>query len=371
MNIVADAHLPYLNEFFGCYGEIKKISGRDMRAEDVKDADLLLVRAVTQVNADLLAGSRVKFVGSMTAGNDHLDTQWLHEHDIGFSIAPGFNAPPVADYVVSTVAALAQRRLLPPKKFRAAVIGVGNVGRRVQANLKLLGAEVIVCDPLRARDEKGFHSTPLNEIEDVDLVSLHVPLTKSSEDATFHMIGRDFLRRQKAGCIMLNASRGAVIDSKALLEDGGHLIWCLDVFENEPGIEKIMLERATLVTPHIAGYSVQSKVRGIEMIYAAACKHGIITAQDTPPIVMPRQSLRYSGKNHHWQDIVLGVFNPVVMTSMMNTMILPAQHHGVIFDELRNRFQHRHEFAYTSIPGLEVPDSDVRILAHLGFDLNS
>ena len=371
MKIIADAHLPYVNEYFGCYGDIQKISGREMRADDVKDADILLVRAVTAVNEKLLAGSRVKFVGSMTAGTDHLDTQWLDHQGILWSGAAGFNAPPVADYVMSTLAALIVRRLLPQKKFKAAVIGAGQVGRRVVANLRLLGLDVIVCDPLRARNEPDFVSTPIEQIADVDFISIHVPLTNTEENPTHHLIGSDFLRRQKAGSVLLNASRGAVVDSPALLQDGGHMMWCLDVFEHEPEINKMILERATLTTPHIAGYSQQSKVRGMEMLYRAACDLGVIASQSVTPVAMPHQELNYSGSNHHWQDIVLGVFNPVVMTSMMRTTMLPAEYPGVIFDELRNRFQYRHEFAYTSIPGLVVSDQDVRILAHLGFNLNS
>src|SRR3990167_41607 len=163
MKIIADAHLPYVNEYFGCYGDIQKISGREMRADDVKDADILLVRAVTAVNEKLLAGSSVKFVGSMTAGTDHLDTGWLDQAGILWSGAAGFNAPPVADYVMSTLAALIVRRLLPQKKFKAAVIGAGQVGRRVVANLRLLGLDVIVCDPLRARNEPDFVSTPIEQ----------------------------------------------------------------------------------------------------------------------------------------------------------------------------------------------------------------
>ena len=371
MKIVADAHLPYTKEFFGCYGNIHKVLGREMTAADLVDADILLVRSITEVNATLLSQAKIKFVGSMTAGTDHLDTDWLDQAGIPWSTAAGFNAPPVADYVVSTVAALMSRRILPKKRFKAAVIGAGNVGRRVIERLQLLGMDVIVCDPLRARAEPKFRSTPLEQIEDVELISLHVPLTTSGEDATYHMIDRNFLRRQKAGSVLVNASRGAVIDSKALLQDGGHLVWCLDVFEDEPDINKAILERAALATPHIAGYSVQSKIRGMEMLYQSACHLGVVEPQTTAPLAMPRQKLNYAGAEHHWQDIILGVFNPAIMTSMMRTTLLPAQHHGVMFDELRNRFQYRHEFAFTSIPELAVPDQDVRILAHLGLDLSS
>lgn len=371
MKIVADAHLPYLKEYFGQYGEIQSVLGREMCPEDVKDADVLLVRAVTNVDEKLLAGSNVKFVGSMTAGLDHLDVKWLQASGIAFSSAPGFNAPPVADYVVSVIAALMRKRLLPQTRIKAAVIGAGNVGSLVIKNLKLLGIELIVCDPLRAAADSNFVSTPIDEIHDVDLITLHVPLTQDGDYPTYHLIDADFIRRQKTGAVLLNASRGGVVDSQALLQDGSHLTWCLDVYENEPEIDKHILERAALATPHIAGYSQQSKVRGMNMIYHAACEAGVIEQQEKEPIAMPRQTLNYSGTQHHWQDIVLGIFNPVVMTAMMNTTMMPAEHHGVVFDELRNRFQYRHEFAYTSVPGLIVPDNEVRILAHLGIDLSS
>lgn len=371
MKIVADGHLPYVDEFFGRYGDIKKVLGRDMQPDTVEDADILLVRSVTKVNAELLQHSRVKFVGSMTAGADHMDTKWLDSAGIKWSTADGFNATPVADYVISTLAALMQRHVLPQKRARIAIIGAGNIGKKVIERLQLLDMEVIVCDPPRARQEPSFKSVSLDEISDVDLISLHVPLQLTGEDATYHFINSDFLKRQKAGCVLLNASRGAVIDSNALLQDGGHLIWCLDVFEDEPEINKQILERAALATPHIAGYSVQSKVRGMEMLYQAACHLGVIAAQDKPPLVMPHQELGYAGRQHRWQDIVLGVFNPAVMTAMMRTSVLPSEHHGVVFDELRNRFQFRHEFAFTKIPGLPLADQDVRILAHLGINLNS
>ncbi|HTM63792.1 MAG TPA: 4-phosphoerythronate dehydrogenase [Gammaproteobacteria bacterium] len=371
MKIVADAHLPYLKEYFGQYGEIRSVLGREMGPDDVKDADILLVRAVTNVDEKLLGRSRIKFVGSMTAGLDHLDVKWLQKSGIAFSSAPGFNAPPVADYVVSMIAALMRKRLLPQTRIKAAVIGAGNVGSLVIKNLDLLGIDLVVCDPLRAETEPGFVSTPIDEIKDVDLITLHVPLTKDGAYPTHHFIDSDFILRQKPGTVMLNASRGGVVDSAALLQHGSHLVWCLDVFENEPEIDKQLLERAVIATPHIAGYSQQSKVRGMSMIYQAACQAGVVESQQKEPIAMPHQTLNYSGMQHHWQDIVLGIFNPVVMTAMMQTKIMPAEHHGVIFDELRNRFQFRHEFAFTSVPGLVVPDNEVRILAHLGIDLSS
>lgn len=370
MKIVADSHIPFVKEYFSAYGDLILRGGRTITAADVKDADILLVRSITHVDEKLLAGSSVKFVGSVTAGADHLETKWLEEAGIIWSVALGFNAPPVADYVVSVIAALQRKGLLPTreadKRVKAAVIGVGNVGRLVVQLLTLLNMDVVVCDPLRAENESDFISTPLSDVADVDVISLHVPLAKQGPYPTYHFIDKAFLERQKPGCVLLNASRGAVIDSKALLAHGQHLHWCFDVWEHEPKIDKAVLEGALLATPHIAGYSIQSKIRGIEMIYKIACEKNIIVPQAFPPLTMPRQQLMFGGMTHHWQDIVLGVFNPMIMTAMMRTLLLPADDYGHVFDEMRNQFNYRHEFRYTEILSADMAENEKQLLSHLG-----
>ena len=127
---------------------------------------------------------------------------------------------------------------------------------------------------------------------------------------------------------MLNASRGAVINSKDLIQYGAHMHWCFDVWEHEPNINKKILEQTLIATPHIAGYSVQSKIRGIDMIYRLACDKKMIESKPISPIVMPKQRLTFTGKQHHWRDIVLGVFNPNIISSMMNTILLPDHEGG-------------------------------------------
>lgn len=373
MKIVADSHIPFVKEYFSAYGELILRGGRTISAADVKEADVLLVRSVTHVDEKLLAGSRIKFVGSVTAGADHLDTKWLEQAGVAWSVAVGFNAPPVADYVVSVVAALQRKRLLAigseEKKPKAAVIGVGNVGRLVVERLKALNFDVLLCDPLRAEREPGFLSVPFDELADVDLISLHVPLAKTGAHPTYHFIDKQFLARQKRGCILLNASRGSVIASKDLLQHGGHLHWCFDVWEHEPKIDKAILEQALLATPHIAGYSVQSKIRGIDMIYRIACEKQIIAPQTLPPLTMPVQKLAFTGGAHHWQDILLGVFNPMILTAMMKTTLFPADDYGHLFDEMRNQFNYRHEFHYTQIVEAEMSETEKNVLMQLGLHL--
>ncbi|OGT56083.1 MAG: hypothetical protein A3F14_00565 [Gammaproteobacteria bacterium RIFCSPHIGHO2_12_FULL_43_28] len=366
MRIVADADIPFINEFFASAGDLILKPGRQMKPADVKDADLLIVRSITPVNEALLKNSRVQFVGSVTAGLDHLDLNWLAKNNITVRSAAGFNAPPVADYVVSIIAALERKGLFLRKHKRAAIVGVGYVGRLVAERLRLLGVDVLLCDPLRAENEADFNSIPLTELADLDLISLHVPLTHDGAHPTYHMINEDFLQRQKTGCILVNASRGAVMDTEAFMRAGAHLHACFDVWEHEPHIDKEVLQTVFIATPHIAGYSVQSKLRGVEMIFTAACELGLITKATSSPVVMPMQTLQFAGLKHHWQDVVLGIFNPLIMTAMMREKLLPAADTSDLFDHLRRDFTYRHEFAYTEIKGLDLPETDRVLLEKMG-----
>jgi erythronate-4-phosphate dehydrogenase len=365
MKIVADSHIPYIDQYFGGYGELLLKPGRSISREDVRDADMLLVRSITHVDEKLLQDTKVKFVGSVTAGADHLDTKWLDERGILWSVAMGFNAPPVADYVVSVVASLQSKELLLQKNMKAAVIGVGKVGRLVADRLRMLGFEIILCDPLRAEQESDFISTALSELSDVDLITLHVPLTKTGKHPTYHFIDKHFLQKQKPDCVLINASRGSVIQSKDLLQYGSHLNWCFEVWEHEPHIDIKILESALIATPHIAGYSVQSKIRGIDMIYQIACDLKMIEAKPITPIAMPRQRLSFSGK-HSWQEIVLGVFNPAVITTMMRTLLLTDDEDGKGFDEMRNQFNYRYELGYSNVMDAVVAEKDAELLRKLG-----
>jgi len=365
MKIVADERIPYVNQYFDKCCRLELLPGREINAKHVADADVVLVRTVTEVNKKLLVNSSVRFVGSVTAGADHLDTAWLDKQGIAWQVATGFNAPPVADYVVSVVAALQKKHMLRQKPLRAAVVGVGSVGRLVVERLQLLGFDIVCCDPIRAENESDFTSVDLKDIGDVDLISLHVPLTKTGAYPTYQFITSDFLQRQKPGCILLNASRGGVINFEALEQEGTHLRWCFDVWGNEPHVDKFFLENALIATPHIAGYSAQSKVRGTEMIYQALCQRGFINADMHPSVYLPRQQLTFADAKLCWRDVVLGVFNPVLMTTLMQERLLPLEDCGKAFDDMRYHFTYRHELAFTDIAGTHLSPEDQAILNQL------
>lgn len=367
MKIVADAHIPFVENYFGPCGEIVLIPGREISHSHVKNADILLVRSITKVNQALLEHTSVKFVGSVTAGEDHIDKHFLQQAGIALGVAKGFNAPPVADYVVSVIAALQQAQLFIPQQKKALIVGMGRVGRLVEQHLQTLGMEVSCCDPIRAELEADFAAVNLDDIETMDLITVHVPLTRKDHYPTYHLINKNILQKQPKNSVLINASRGAVINQTDLLEYGKHLTVCLDVFNQEPDVDKSVLQQAIITTPHIAGYSVQSKTRGIEMIYQSACaQHIIVADSERIPPTFPAQQLKFSDKSLGWQDIILGIFNPLLMTTLMKSRLLPASTDlAVLFDQLRNEFTYRHEFAFTQVEA-ELNEADKKILQGLG-----
>lgn len=360
MKIVADENIPLVSHYFGAAHELILKPGRAITRHDLLDADALLVRSVTHVNKDLLEGTNIKFVGSATTGADHLDTKWLDQANISYAIAKGCNARAVVEYVISVVAALQTQGYLSQPQLRAGVIGVGTIGSQVVEKLKILGFEVITCDPIRALTEKDLHSTPLEQSSDLDLISLHMPLTTEGEYPTSHLINSEFLRRQKSGCILLNTGRGATINFSDLKQDGKQLHWCFDVWENEPNIDLEVLKPALIATPHIAGYSIQSKYRGVEMLYQAALKQNLIPAVSSIPY--PTHTVSFDNESVTWRDVVLKIFDPLAMTAMVKTALLKQQDS---FDTLRKNFKDRHEFEFVKIKDIRLNEADRMLLQKL------
>ena len=259
MKIVADPNIPFVREAFAALGEIQLVPGRQIRAETVRDAELLLVRSITPVTPALLEGSRVKFVATATIGTDHVDLGYLASRDVGFASASGSNANSVAEYVVAGLLELARRRKFRLREKTLGVVGVGNVGRRVVRYAEALGMRVLQNDPPRQRAEALAHFVSLDRLlAEADIVTAHVPLVREEPEATFHLIDRDVLFSLSRRPILVNTARGAVVDNRALLPAiaGGKLGGVvLDVWENEPDISGELLAVVDLGTPHIAGYS--------------------------------------------------------------------------------------------------------------------
>lgn len=274
MHIVADENIPLLDEFIGELGRLTRLPGRLIDHTSVADADILLVRSVTQVRAGMLLGTPVRFVGTCTIGTDHLDLTGLAVAGIEVASAPGCNARGVVEYVLSCLLTFAERSATAWQDKVVGIVGVGEVGGRLAATLQALGVEVLLCDPPRAeREKQGFVS--LDElIARSDVISCHVPLTHSGPHATHHLLNAQRLRALRPGAWLINSSRGPVVDNAALaalLAQRDDLLVALDVWETEPLVDPALAARCALATPHIAGYSLDGKLRGTEQIYQALC----------------------------------------------------------------------------------------------------
>jgi len=276
MQIVADENIPLLDEFFAGFGEIRRMPGRAIDAAAVADAELLLVRSVTRVDRALLDGSAVRFVGTCTIGTDHLDLDYFARAGIGWASAPGCNARGVVDYVLGSLLLLAEQQGVELATRAYGVVGAGEVGGRLVDVLRGLGWRVLVCDPPRQLAEGGDFVSLEQVLAECDVLSLHTPLERAGAQRTHHLLDARRLARLKPGAWLINASRGAVVDNSALrelLERRGDLQVVLDVWEGEPQVDVGLAGLCRLATPHIAGYSLDGKLRGTAQIYSAVCAH--------------------------------------------------------------------------------------------------
>lgn len=295
MRILADENIPLVDAFFAEFGDIHRMPGRRINRAALEQADVLLVRSVTRVDRELLEGSRVRFVGTCTIGTDHLDLDYFAEAGIAWASAPGCNARGVVDYVLGSLLALAEGEGVDLSSRCYGVVGAGEVGGRLVEVLRGLGWDVKVCDPPRqTREACGFVS--LDEIiETCDVISLHTPLILDGAHATFHLLDQARLERLRAGSWLINASRGAVVDNTALrnqLAQRQDIQAVLDVWEDEPHVNVELAELCWIATPHIAGYSLDGKLRGTAQIYQAFCASKGLVPKLELAALMPSAPLR-------------------------------------------------------------------------------
>lgn len=286
MKIVCAASVLFAKEAFETLGETVVIPDRLIGPDDLRQADALIVRSKTNVDQRLLARSHVGFVGTATAGYDHIDIDYLRERDIAWCAAPGCNANSVAEYVVTALCCLANRHHLTLDRRVLGVIGCGQVGSRVVEKTRSLGMNALRNDPPLeiATEDSGFVS-----IEDVlhqaDAITLHVPLTKSGQFPTYRMVDSHFFEHLKPGCIFLNTARGEIVDSEMLLfalHHGAPAHAVLDVWQSEPFLSEQLIEKVDLATPHIAGYSFEGRLGGTAAVYREACNFFEIQPKWTP-----------------------------------------------------------------------------------------
>ena len=377
MKIVADRQIAHVQQVFSTIGDVILTDGREINSCAVQDKDILLVRSVTNVNADLLDESQVRFVATATSGIDHIDIDFLNKHNIGFTYAPGCNARSVAEYILSCLFVMADQQGFVLQDKVVGIIGCGEVGSRVLNFLEILGVESIVCDPpLKDKTGNSLYRD-LDEIIDADIITLHVPLTGTGPYPTRHLLDKEFFSRIKKNCILINTSRGEVIDEEALKNTINNIrsfSVLLDVWSNEPAIDIELLAHVIVGTPHIAGYSIDSKNRATGMIYKAACRFfGLKTDRVlfNGPDNIGKRELKISPELNDNDAIQIAVLSHYDVrsdsASLRRILEINKKQHRQYFDELRKNYFVRREFSSTEINVAEGKEKLTNTFNRLGF----
>ncbi len=371
MKILVDENMPYVKPLFGDLGEIIPVNGRSLTAEQVRDADVLLVRSVTKVNAQLLdTNQKLKFVGSATIGTDHVDLDYLAKRGIPFSNAPGCNATAVGEFAFIAMLELAQRFDSPLKGKVVGIVGAGNTGTATAKCLEAYGIKVLLNDPIKEvqGDPRTFVSLD-TIMQAADIISLHVPLTRSGEYKTHHLFDEARLTALKPNTWLLNCCRGDVIDNQALIrvkKQRHDLKLVLDVWEGEPNPLPELVPLAEFATPHIAGYSLEGKARGTFMLYQRLCQLLNISADKNFSQLLP---------SFHFRTVELANFPSESSLLQLVRLVYDLRDDDQLFrktflksngfDTMRKNHQHRRELRALSLAYDD--QSEVDWLSNLGF----
>ncbi len=376
MKIVCDNKIPFLKGVLEPYAEVVYLPGKETGAEAVRDADALITRTRTKCDAALLEGSGVRVIATATIGYDHIDTQWCDSHGIVWKNAPGCNSWSVKQYMASVLVTIARRRGLDLPSMTLGVVGVGNVGSKVAELASLLGMKVLLNDPPRARKEgpEGFVS--LEEIiRRSDIITLHVPLSREGEDATWHLFDAGRIAGMRPGQILVNSSRGPVTDNEALreaLKAGSIRAAVLDVWEHEPDIDRELLELVDIATPHIAGYSADGKANGtVASVRTLAAELGLPLTDWAPSAMpVPAQSLDFS------LDAAGKSLQEVLSEAILHTYDVleddaALRKEPLRFEKLRGDYPVRREFSAFTLRLSNGTAEQAEILEKTGFNVKT
>lgn len=356
MLIVADESIPLVHDLFSDIAEVKYLPGRKITKNDLSAADILIIRSITSVNSSLLKDTPVKFVGSCTAGFDHLCIDYLHRSKINWSHAPGCNAASVVEYVLSVLVVLSGNEGVDLKERTYGIIGHGNVGQRLRKIFQKLGWRTLISDPpLEYCTKSNIYSSLEKIIEECDVITFHPSYEEGGIFSTKYLLNAHLIEKIKPKTWIINTSRGEVIDTSALYKElckKKEIKAVLDVWENEPEVNRDLLELCSIATPHIAGYSLDSKIRAIYRIYREVCIFlGYKVIKDSSSY-LPRQrtsikvsnSIKKTSQTTSLHMICNSVYDPKEDDLKFRRSILdPNNSLGDSFDFLRNTYRLRRE----------------------------
>lgn len=366
MKILADAHIPYLRGIAEQFGEVEYLPGNQFTREAIREKDALIVRTVTHFGEEILSGTRVKLICSATIGFDHIDTAWCDTHGVAWRTAPGCNAASVEQYVTASLLYLAEKHRFDLKGKTIGIVGVGNVGSKVEAACKKSGMRVLLNDPPREKQEGSGLFVDIETIQrEADIITFHTPLTKTGKHKTHHLADDRFLASVGKKPFIINAARGGVTDNQALkkaIHSGNIAGVVLDCWENEPEIDRELLRLADIATPHIAGYSADGKWTATKMSLENMNRFfnlGIEPYyQEIPTPPDPVIDLQGVAPEYQLQHAVWHTYNPVTETTALKSS--PEK-----FYWFRSNYPLRREYPAYQVRHAETPV--LKILLSLGF----
>ncbi len=373
MKIIVDENMPYAEELFSQLGEVILKSGRSLTADDLIDIDALMIRSVTKVNAELISkANKLKFVGTATAGMDHVDQTLLKEKGIFFTAAPGCNKVGVAEYVFSVMMVLAQQQGFSVFDKTVGIIGAGQVGSYLEKCLKGMGIKVLINDPFKQEEGDTRSFTPLTElVETSDIITLHTPITTEGKHPTYHMFDEAVLNGLRADQILINAARGPVVDSCALkrrLQKNDGFTAALDVFEFEPEVDMELLPLLAFATPHVAGYGLEGKARGTTMIFNSYCEFLNNELRAHASDLLPTAPVPTMVLDRAWDEATLHNITQLIYDVRKDDALFRREisKQGA-FDLMRKHYWDRREYSAVTLVGNE--SCNLAPLAELGFQI--
>lgn len=360
--IVADENIPMLETLLGEHARIRFLPGREIAATDLHEAKALLVRSVTRVNQQLLCDSRPVFIGTCTIGTDHIDLPLLDQYGIRFAYAPGCNAAAVVDYVLTAMLAI-NPSIDHWRSKKVGIVGLGEVGGRLQQRLAGLSIESRAYDPFKSEAKNTF-----SEVLDCDVISLHVPLTMQGEYKTWHLFSDSELEYIRPGTLLINTSRGKVLDNMALMAHlkKKQLYTVLDVYEQEPEPCETLLASVDIATSHIAGYSLQGKIRGTLQVVKELVDC-LDLRLNLPDLLSRERKMLLLDEQATAVDVVRQVYDIQHDARDFVDYYLPAHRQGQgagAFDAWRKHYKNRYEFSFVDING---SCKQLQLLQELGF----
>lgn len=329
MKIIIDKAIPFIKGVLEPYAEVIYADGEAFDATTVAEAQALIIRTRTRCNRALLEGSKVEIIATATIGFDHIDLDYCARRGIKVVTAAGCNARGVLQWVASVLVMLSQKQGFEPHQRTIGIVGVGNVGKLVKSYAESWGFKVICCDPPRQEREKLDFVSLEQLIPQADILTLHTPLNSTTRG----LINSANLVHLHHGATIINASRGEVAQTEALLRED--LTCAIDVWEREPNIDKRLLAKAIVATPHIAGYSKQGKANATSMVVEAIARHFAL------PIVgwYPAGIKKSLAQPIDWQTLkqTICAYCDIEQQSA-------GLKNGGEFEQLRNNYNYREEY---------------------------